>query len=638
MANFMGTPDPDIIRGSNNDDLILGLGGNDTLIGRRGNDTLEGGEGNDRLRGNRGNDILRGGDGDDTLQGDEGNDTLEGSAGNDQLNGGTGIDTVDYSELGQAVTLQALGMIDKGILGQDKLVGLGTDGLIPSVEVIIGAEGKNNTIDGTLPPGSTGFFNINLEENNLQIGGLAELLNFDVFNFVDVIGTLNDDQITGDAGDNTFFGSAGNDLLNGGSSGIDTVDYSGLEQAVTLQALGVIDKGSLGQDQIIGLGTDGLIPSVEVIIGAEGKNNTIDGTLPPGSTGFFNINLEENNLQIGGLAELLNFDVFNFVDVIGTLNDDQITGDAGDNTFFGSAGNDLLNGGSSGIDTVDYSGLEQAVTLQALGVIDKGSLGQDQIIGLGADELIPSIEVIIGAEGKNNIIDGSPVVGFGNTASFDIDLAENSLTINGLGDSLDFEVVNFVDVIGTINNDKIEGNGDDNLIFGGEGQDQLIGVDDLSSNPGQGEIDILSGGLDADTFVLGDKNTSYYLGDGATPFGLKDFALILDFELNTDLFPVLSDTVDYVFSFAPGQFFDIFANIGNSKGLDQGDDLIARIFFDNPITVGSKEQIDSVENSLTLPNAQQITEIAASPEVTPIIGGLEQLDSINSSLETLFSV
>jgi hypothetical protein len=61
------------------------------------------------------------------------------------------------------------------------------------------------------------------------------------------------------------------------------------------------------------------------------------------------------------------------------------------------------------------------------------------------------------------------------------------------------------------------------FIFGGNGDDMLVGVDSILANPGKGEVDLFMGNKGADTFVLGDRNSSYYVG-----LGSQDYALITD--------------------------------------------------------------------------------------------------------------
>ena len=78
----------------NADDTITGGDASDYLYGGGGNDILNGGKGDDHLEGNGNGDVLYGGEGMDTLLGGEGSDILEGEKGNDHLKGGTGEDTL----------------------------------------------------------------------------------------------------------------------------------------------------------------------------------------------------------------------------------------------------------------------------------------------------------------------------------------------------------------------------------------------------------------------------------------------------------------------------------------------------------------------------------------------------------------
>ena len=61
-----------------------------------------------------------------------------------------------------------------------------------------------------------------------------------------IIGTDGDDILIGTVGDDRIIASAGDDTITGGD-GRDTIDYSGLEQPVTLQPV-VIQKGVIGTD------------------------------------------------------------------------------------------------------------------------------------------------------------------------------------------------------------------------------------------------------------------------------------------------------------------------------------------------------------------------------------------------------
>ncbi|MDJ0617371.1 MAG: calcium-binding protein [Calothrix sp. MO_192.B10] len=536
----------------------------------------------------------------------EGDDRIFGSFGNDIFVGGAGVDTADYSNLGQAITLEAGGFVNKGPLG-------GTDRLL-EIESIVGAVGQANVIDGSTGTSSTTSLNVNLAKQSLIVNGVPGLgtLKFNVQNFVNVIGTEQGDIIIGDnnnnfldgrggndtvfglGGNDTVLGGAGNDVIGGGNqtklsssiffytdgndivdggsgsdiliggtgfdvldggTGFDTADYSHLGQAITLEAVGVVNKGFLGRDQIL---------NMEKIIGAAGKANAIDGSTGTSTTTSLNVNLAQERLTVNGIPGLgsVTFQVENFANVTGTSQDDTIIGDNKNNVLEGGGGNDTVLGlggndsliagtgfdlldGGTGFDTADYSNLGQAITLEAVGVVNKGFAGTD---------LISNIEKIIGAAGKANAIDGS--TGTSTTTSLNVNLAQERLTVNGIPGlgSVTFQVQNFVNVTGTSQADSIVGNNKNNLLEGGKGNDSLSGlggkdtlngVDPTSVKPGLSEIDILTGGADADKFVVGDTKNPYYVGGGGF-YGLNDFAFITDFETGQDKIQ-LNKSQNYLF-------------------------------------------------------------------------------------------
>ncbi|MBD1852948.1 calcium-binding protein [Cyanobacteria bacterium FACHB-502] len=218
--------------------------------------------------------------------------------------------------------------------------------------------------------------------------------------------------------------------------------------------------------------------------------------------------------------------------ISGNNSNNQLYGFGGNDTLRGFAGNDLLAGGT-GFDTADYSNLGRAITVLPGGSVSKNGLGTDRL---------DSVERIVGAFGQANAIDGTGGRGF---AWFNVNLGSNQLTVNGLPGigSLSFTVQNFANVRGTVNADTITGNSAGNFIDGWGGNDTLIGSggnDALVGNAGidvlvgtdslfrgNREIDSLTGGTDADGFVLGDRNGSYYRGGG-----FSDYALIRDFSSN----------------------------------------------------------------------------------------------------------
>ncbi|MEM6451677.1 MAG: NF038122 family metalloprotease, partial [Cyanobacteria bacterium P01_D01_bin.105] len=75
---------------------------------------------------------------------------------------------------------------------------------------------------------------------------------------------------------------------------------------------------------------------------------------------------------------------------------------------------------------------------------------------------------------------------------------------------------------GTAGNDVMVGGIGNDMLYGEAGDDILNGTS--SAAGGISERDIMTGGNGADTFILGDSNRAYYLGEG-----LQDYALIKDF-------------------------------------------------------------------------------------------------------------
>lgn len=95
---IMGTPDEDILFGTNLADLIFGFEGDDIISGAKGNDCIFGGDGDDIVFGNEGNDNISGGDGSDILKGQSGDDIVSGGNGIDIIDGGDDRDSCNASE------------------------------------------------------------------------------------------------------------------------------------------------------------------------------------------------------------------------------------------------------------------------------------------------------------------------------------------------------------------------------------------------------------------------------------------------------------------------------------------------------------------------------------------------------------
>jgi Ca2+-binding RTX toxin-like protein len=203
-----------------------------------------------------------------------------------------------------------------------------------------------------------------------------------------------------------------------------------------------------------------------------------------------------------------------------TAQNDTVNALGGNDTIKGSKGNDFINGGT-GIDTIDYFSLGGPVRLGAAGKVFKGangSFGEDQLIG---------IETIIGSKGAGDLIDGSAASS--GTVPLNVNLNLETLSvigIPGLGTQT-FTVRNFEDVNGTSIADVITGDGKNNKIDGGGGDDILAGT--VGSSVRSNEVDTLTGGTGNDTFILGSGDNLFYSNNKNA-----DFAKITDFGNGAD--------------------------------------------------------------------------------------------------------
>ncbi|MEH1940633.1 MAG: hypothetical protein V7L01_10495 [Nostoc sp.] len=155
-----------------------------------------------------------------------------------------------------------------------------------------------------------------------------------------------------------------------------------------------------------------------------------------------------------------------------TLDNDVIN----DDIIGASAGNDTINGGD-GQDSVDYS-LSGGVIVLPVDTVQKSS---------GTDRLI-SIEKFIGSATAIDTIDASRT-----NAELIADLSVEQVNVSNIPvfSSLNFQVVNFDNVIGGNGNDCLTGNAGVNTLNGNWSDDNLDGKD------------ILTGGVGADLTVRG---------------------------------------------------------------------------------------------------------------------------------------
>lgn len=530
-----------------------------------------------------------------------------GAAGtNNTFLGGSGIDTVDYTGLGASVTLKAQGIIEKGNGGQD----------IVRADIIIGDAGFANAIDASFSS-STPII-VDLSTGSLTVLGLPSGdATFAVINFVDVTGSQLGDTITGDdqnntfsgqAGDDFFIGSGGSDIIIGGDD-IDTIDYSQLEAQITLKAQGIIEKEGIGTDTV----------QVETIIGNSNFENVIDASFS--STTPIIVDLSINSLTVAGLPSGdATFTVANFVDVIGTqtgdtikgnVDDNTLDGQAGDDEFFGTDGNDNIIGGD-GFDSLNYDGyLAGAITLKALGIIDKGDLGIDTV----------QVETVIGNSEYVNVIDASDST----TKSINVDLAANLLTVTDIGS---FNVFNFTNVIGTSLADSITGNDKDNYLDGKSGNDTLIGG--IGADTLQGGI-----GIDTASYVFASAGISVNLTTGKGTLGEANGDVLLNIENVTG--SAFADNItgnNLANTLDGGAGADILSGGGGNDSLlggDSNDNLTGGLGADN-LNGGNGTDTASYSSATSAVTVSLTTGTGTLGEAAgDVLSNIENLTGSNSS-------
>ena len=340
---LIGDANVNILRGGLGSDVLLGLAGNDVIWGGTGmSNTLQGGLGDDRyileandsvvemtgegtdtiearinayvlalnvenlVFGGTGNFAATGNAQANTITGGAGDDNLRGRGGADMLNGGAGTDTVDY-------TLAAAGVTAR--LDTNRATNDG-DG---ATDVFTGVENLTGSIHNDLLIGNAG--------NNVLHGGI---------------------------GTDTLLGFGGDDILWGGSGG-------GNNQL----------QGGTGNDYYV---LDAFDTCVE--FAGEGVD-TVEARIGSYTMGA-NI---ENLLYVGGAGTF-----------VGTGNalDNTITGGAGNDILRGRGGNDTINGGL-GKDEIQMRGLAGEYPVTAEG---NGYRIVDSVAGRDGSTFVTSIEVI----------------------------------------------------------------------------------------------------------------------------------------------------------------------------------------------------------------------------------------------------
>ena len=549
--------DIESVIGSMYDDMITGT--NSVTVGN----SLWGLGGMDRLYGGEGEDMLYGGAGDDMLDGGDENDTLEGGYGADVLTGGRGHDTASYgsSMMGVTVRLHAMQAMGGDAEGD-------TFGDTTSAEYTVVDED---------------------EEEHVMMETVPDVIN--------LTGSAHADILAGDSRDNVIMGGGGDDRLYGGPGG--STDQS--DNADTMHGGGGNDHvfggrghdilhGDGGNDNLWGNGGENTYyggagsdmihanPNDKMIDGsamdaADAQSSTDDMDRPGTVDTVSFAHLKEDdlddkgvfvNLQDGtlGLGSGGTTDIIRFIEnIVGTSEDDTLTGDGNPNTIEGGEGDDTLMGGDGPGDTVSYRNSDRGVRVDlddggAGSSASRGHAGGDTISGFenvigsahdddltglasaasklwgldgddtlegkggsdtleggaGADELDGGYTPSGGADGAENSEDNTLSYA-GSDAAVTVNLSTASVsgghaegdeietydyTINaGTDDEDEIEIATFTNVTGSAHNDHLTGDRFDNMLTGNDGDDTLRGREGADHLVGGKGADMLDGGEDA---------------------------------------------------------------------------------------------------------------------------------------------
>ena len=484
------------VAGGSADDLIYGNHEVNRLMGNGGTDTLYGLGNTDYLYGGTGDDELYGGTGDDHYM-------YEVDFGNDHVyeNRNEGVDSFDFSE-------NAAGLVID-INADTVAVGLNTFFHADNhVELVQGGTGDDT-------------FRVNEPRRISLLGGEGD----DTFSFFDNI------QLTGTVD---------------GQTGHDTFDLSALTTSrdVTLTGLGTVDGFKGTESAIIGS-----FDNIDNILGSNLATDTLTGM---NAAALFDLDGTDRYIS-GNTLDFLGFEVLN-----GGSGEDtfQITGTSTYDLLYGGKGNDrfafsdnaIFNGvidGGSGINTLDYSDYTTSRAFYLVGYHNAssfigeeasingnfvniyhitGSSADDSLYGMDEGGVFTFTQSSMTYRSKNRWLTFESLENlFGSDTKGDTFTFMNGATfggnLDGRGGSDTANLTAYrTDILADLSQNFLSTvlGGFFNMenVFGGYGDDTLIGNDERNKLDGDGGDDILYGLGGNDILISGSGINYLYGGDG----------------------------------------------------------------------------------------------------------------------------
>ena len=551
IENIIGTRFNDTLIGDGNDNIFDAGEGIDSFDGKGGNDWVSYQKSTEAVTVDLSNALKNTGDAEgdtitnigniigtefnDELIGDGNDNIFDGFLGRDTFNGGEGNDTVvfrfsseeidvDLSDEGQFTSIENIEGTDlndvivgsdsnniiKGLDGNDKIT-LGASGS----DIIEGNEGRDTLILSNQTSGIT----IDLNETSFMRG--TETVSFSGMENIE--GSEYDDTITGDDTRNFLVGGGGNNTLNGG--GGNDIILANVNAAVSIVFEGNnIINGNNGSDTIIVYPREGYLQTISGGLGYDVIVNVSKDNL---NVNFFRREVKIINADNSLSSSLINFSSIEGIET-GDGNDDIVgnnlrnfiyCGD-GDDTVDAGGGNDKvivgkgtnsLNGGG-GIDEISFLQLNRSVQLDmstntASSIYGSNSLSNfekfiftdrsDTVTADGSEGMTYELRsghdtfhfsaftnsVANGGEGLDTINFSSLI----NAVMVDLELD----TVSSGSSSATFE--DFENVVGTNQDDTLNGNEGNNILTGGLGNDRFFG---------KGGFDQFFDDMGSDTYVF----------------------------------------------------------------------------------------------------------------------------------------
>ncbi|MGO4852554.1 peroxidase family protein [Phaeovulum sp. W22_SRMD_FR3] len=298
--------------------VVAGLDGDDYIIAGLGDDVVYGDAGNDRIEGAQGNDHLYGGDGDDYISDYENDDFISGGNGNDTIFAGPGVLDTSHGNDGDDEVHGGDGVDEVfGDDGDDRLYGEG------DTDLIMGGDG-NDFMDG---------------------GDSVD----------EMFGGNGNDWMRGGVGDDNINGGSGNDLMEGGL-GPTANDGDRLNG----------DSPLTPGQTILEYNGDGSEGDMD-IVSYENVGFSIVASLQDANANGTSSNLRDTYAFDEGLVGSGNNDTLTGADDSGTAGNganNYLIGGGGDDILTGLGGDDLIVGDSAVVDNSLYwIGDQRSMTL-----------------------------------------------------------------------------------------------------------------------------------------------------------------------------------------------------------------------------------------------------------------------------------